>query len=108
MYSFTIINPLFLDPWLKKQIPCLLVLTDCLKLFRMTRSLLQQNMRMAITAEAVCEVARAADIEITPGDLVKHYATLLTNASDAVAVENFDLCSWDVGELLWAMRQWKS
>ena len=70
--------------------------------------LLQQNMRMAITAEAVCEVARAADIEITPGDLVKYYATLLTNASDAVAVENFDLCSWDVGELLWAMRQWKS
>ena len=70
--------------------------------------LLQQNMRMAITAEAVCEVARAADIEITPSDLVKYYATLLTNASDAVAVENFNICSWDVGELLWAMRQWKS
>ena len=70
-------------------------------------ALLQQKMRVAITAEAVCEVARAADIDITPGELVKHYATLLTNASDAVAVENFDLCSWDVGELLWAMRQWK-
>ena len=68
---------------------------------------LERQLRLAITAQQVCNVASSAEIEITPGDLVKHYAGLLVGASDDVAVANFDLCSWDSGELLWAMRQWK-
>ena len=40
--------------------------------------------------------------------MVKHYAQELVNADDTTAVENFDLCSWDAGELLWAMSNWKA
>ena len=68
---------------------------------------LERQLELAITAQQVCNIASSAEIEITPGDLVKHYAGLLVSASDDVAVANFDLCSWDSGELLWAMRQWK-
>lgn len=68
---------------------------------------LERQLRLAITAQQVCNVASSAEIEISPGDLVKHYAGLLVSAPDDVAVANFDLCSWDSGELLWAMRQWK-
>ena len=72
-----------------------------------TDPILERQLRLAITAQHVCDVASSAGIEIMPGDLVKHYAGLLLQASDDVAVANFDLCSWDAGELLWAMRQWK-
>lgn len=68
--------------------------------------MLERQLRLAITAQQVCDAASSVDIEIMPVDLVKHYAGLLVSASDDVAVANFDLCSWDSGELLWAMRQW--
>ena len=56
---------------------------------------------MAATAAAVSEVAALAGFEIAPAALVKHYAQRLLDATDATAVHNFDLCSWDAGELLW-------
>ena len=58
---------------------------------------------MATTAAAVSEVAALAGFEIAPAALVKHYAQRLL---DAPAVHNFDLCSWDACELLWAMSNW--
>jgi hypothetical protein len=32
----------------------------------------------------------------------------LLDASDATAIHNFDLCSWDAGELLWTMKNWQA
>jgi len=63
---------------------------------------------MATTAAAVSEVAAQAGVEIAPAALVKHYAQRLLEAPDATAVHNFDLCSWDAGELLWTMKNWLS
>ena len=57
-------------------------------------------------ADAISEVAAQAGIHIDPAALVKHYAQRLLDAPDATAVHNFDLCSWDAGELLWAMNNW--
>ena len=55
---------------------------------------------MATTAAAVSEVAaQAGVIHIEPAALVKHYAQRMLDASDATAIHNFDLCSWDAGEL---------
>ena len=68
---------------------------------------LKRGLRMATTAAAVSEVAALAGFEIAPAALVKHYAQRLLEASDATAVHNFDLCSWDAGELLWAMNNWR-
>jgi len=68
---------------------------------------LKQQLRMAVTAEAVCNVAREAGVEINPAALVKFYAQSLVDAPDAIVVENFNVCSWDAGELLWAMTHWK-
>ena len=62
---------------------------------------------MATTASAVSEVAAQAGVTIDPAALVKHYAQRLLEASDATAIHNFDLCSWDAGELLWAMKNWR-
>ena len=67
---------------------------------------LKRGLRMATTAAAVSEVAALAGFEIAPAALVKHYAQRLLDAPDATAVHNFDLCSWDAGELLWAMNNW--
>ncbi|WP_253912350.1 Nif11-like leader peptide family natural product precursor [Synechococcus sp. KORDI-52] len=67
---------------------------------------LERQLKMATTASAICEVASSAGIELRPADVVKHYANRLLSASDEVSVQNFDLCSWDAGELLWAMKQW--
>ena len=61
---------------------------------------------MATTASALSEVAAQAGVTIEPAALVKHYAQRLLDSSDATAVHNFDLCSWDAGELLWAMNNW--
>ena len=67
---------------------------------------LKRGLRMATTAAAVSEVAALEGFEIAPAALVKHYAQRLLDAPDATAVHNFDLCSWDAGELLWAMNNW--
>ena len=67
---------------------------------------LKRGLRMATSAAAVSEVAAQAGVTIEPAALVKHYAQRLLDASDATAVQNFDLCSWDAGELLWAMNNW--
>lgn len=67
---------------------------------------LKRGLRMATTAAAVSEVAAQAGVEIAPAALVKHYAQRLLDAPDTTAVHNFDLCSWDAGELLWAMNNW--
>ena len=69
---------------------------------------MKRGLRMATTAGAVSEVAAQAGVEIAPAALVKHYAQRLLDAPDATAVHNFDLCSWDAGELLWAMNNWKA
>jgi hypothetical protein len=69
---------------------------------------LKRSLRMATTAAAVSEVAAQAGVEIAPAALVKHYAQRLLEAPDATAVHNFDLCSWDAGELLWTMKNWLS
>ena len=63
--------------------------------------------RMTTTAAAVSEVAAQAGIHIDPAALVKHYAQSMLDASDATAIHNFDLCSWDAGELLWTMNNWR-
>ena len=68
---------------------------------------LKRSLRMATTASAVSEVAAKAGVTIDPAALVKHYAQRLLDASDATAIHNFDLCSWDAGELLWAMKNWR-
>ena len=67
---------------------------------------LKRGLRMATTAGAVSEVAAQAGVAIEPAALVKHYAQRLLDASDATAIHNFDLCSWDAGELLWTMKNW--
>ena len=69
---------------------------------------LKRSLRMATTAAAVSEVAAQAGVEIAPAALVKHYAQRLLDAPDGTAVHNFDLCSWDAGELLWTMKNWLS
>ena len=68
---------------------------------------LKRSLRIATTASAVSEVAAKAGVTIDPAALVKHYAQRLLEASDATAIHNFDLCSWDAGELLWAMKNWR-
>ena len=68
---------------------------------------LKRGLRMATTAGAVSELAAQAGVEVDPAALVKHYAQRLLDASDATAIHNFDLCSWDAGELLWAMKNWR-
>ena len=68
---------------------------------------LKRGLRMATTAAAVSEMAALAGFEIAPAALVKHYAQRLLDASDATAIHNFDLCSWDTGELLWTMKNWR-
>ena len=68
---------------------------------------LKRSLRMATTASAVSEVAAQAGVTIEPAALVKHYAQRLLEASDATAIHNFDLCSWDAGELLWTMKNWR-
>ena len=68
---------------------------------------LKRGLRMATTAAAVSEVAALAGFEIAPAALVKHYAQSLLDAPDATAIHNFDLCSWDAGELLWTMNNWR-
>jgi len=65
---------------------------------------LKRGLLMATTAAAISEVAALAGFEIAPAALVKHYAQ--APIPDATAVHNFDLCSWDAGELLWAMNNW--
>jgi hypothetical protein len=69
---------------------------------------LKRGLRMATTAGAVSELAAQAGVEIDPAALVKHYAQRLLDASDATAIHNFDLCSWDAGELLWTMKNWQA
>ena len=68
---------------------------------------LKRSLRMATTASAVSEVAAQAGVTIDPAALVKHYAQHLLDYSDATAIHNFDLCSWDAGELLWTMKNWR-
>jgi hypothetical protein len=68
---------------------------------------LKRSLRMATTASAVSEVAAQAGVTIDPAALVKHYAQRLLDSSDATAIHNFDLCSWDAGELLWTMKNWR-
>ena len=68
---------------------------------------LKGKLRMATTAGAIVEAAAEVGIQLSPVDVVKHYAQELVNSDDTTAVENFDLCSWDAGELLWAMSNWK-
>ena len=46
--------------------------------------------------------------EIGPAQLVKHYAQLLVEADDELAIRNFDRCGWDAGELLWLLKTWES
>ena len=69
---------------------------------------LKRGLRMATTAGAVSELAAQAGVEIDPAALVKHDAQRLLDASDATAIHNFDLCSWDAGELLWTMSNWQA
>lgn len=68
---------------------------------------LKGKLRMATTAGAIAEAAAEVGIKLSPAAVVKHYAQELVNSDDTTAVENFDLCSWDAGELLWAMSNWK-
>ena len=68
---------------------------------------LKRGLRMATTAAAVSEVAAQAGIHIEPAALVKHYAHSMLDASDATAIHTVDLCSWDAGELLWTMNNWR-
>jgi len=68
---------------------------------------LKGKLRMATTAVAIAEAAAEVGIKLSPAAVVKHYAQELVNSDDTTAVENFDLCSWDAGELLWAMSNWK-
>jgi hypothetical protein len=69
---------------------------------------LARKLRMATTAGAIAEAAADAGIKLDPAAVVKHYARQLLEADDATTVHNFDLCSWDAGELLWAMQNWKA
>ena len=73
-----------------------------------TDETLKRKLRMATTAGAIAEAAAEVGIQLNPAAVVKHYAQELVNADDTTAVENFDLCSWDAGELLWAMSNWKA
>ena len=68
---------------------------------------LKGKLRMATTSSAIAEAAAEVGIKLSPAAVVKHYAQELVNSDDTTAVENFDLCSWDAGELLWAMSNWK-
>ena len=68
---------------------------------------LKRKLRMATTAGAIAEAAADARIKLDPAAVVKHYARQLLEADDATTVHNFDLCSWDAGELFWAMQNWK-
>jgi hypothetical protein len=69
---------------------------------------LERKLRMATTAGAIADAAAAAGLKLDPAAVVKHYARQLLEADDATTVHNFDLCSWDAGELLWAMKNWKA
>jgi hypothetical protein len=69
---------------------------------------LQRQLRVATTADDLARVANAAGMALEPAQLVKHYARLLLEADDALAVRNFDRCSWDAGELLWLLKTWEA
>lgn len=68
---------------------------------------LQRQLRLATTAGRISELAREAGFELEPAQLVKHYARLLLEAEDGLAVRNFDRCGWDAGELLWLLKTWE-
>lgn len=52
-------------------------------------------------------MAAAAGISLNGAALVKHFARLLADSDDALAVKNFDDFGWDAGELLWILQNWK-
>jgi predicted ribosomally synthesized peptide with nif11-like leader len=69
---------------------------------------LQRQLRLATTAGRISELAQEAGFALEPAQLVKHYARLLLEAEDGLAVRNFDRCGWDAGELLWLLKTWEA
>lgn len=61
---------------------------------------------LTATIAAFVAAVRESDA-LQPAQLVKHYAWLLVEADDALAIRNFDRCSWDAGELLWLLKTWE-
>ena len=53
---------------------------------------LQRKLRLATTAEALSELAAEAGFDLEPAYFVKHYARLLLEATDELAVRNFNRC----------------
>lgn len=68
---------------------------------------LQQQLRKVTTAAGLAEVATMAGYPMEAGNLVKGFAQTLLESDDALAVRNFDTLGWDVGELLWAVKNWE-
>lgn len=68
---------------------------------------LQRQLKLTSTAAGLSEVAAQAGFTIQPAEIVKHYARLLLESQDELAVRNFDRCSWDAGELLWLIKTWE-
>jgi|UniRef100_UPI00404BA421 hypothetical protein len=65
------------------------------------------QLRGVTTAAGLAEVANAIGLDIPPAALVKGFAQLLLEASDDLAIRNFDNLGWDMGELLWAAKTWE-
>jgi len=63
--------------------------------------------RGVTTAAGLAEVASAIGLDIPQAALVKGFAQLLLEASDDLAIRNFDNLGWDMGELLWAAKTWE-
>jgi uncharacterized membrane protein YqhA len=68
---------------------------------------LQRKAKEATTVEDLEAVAAAAGISLSGVTLVKHFARLLAESDDALAVKNFDALGWDAGELLWILKNWE-
>jgi hypothetical protein len=68
---------------------------------------LQYKAKLATSADDLVALAAEAGISLSGAALVKHFARLLAESDDALAVRNFDSLGWDAGELLWILKNWE-
>ncbi len=68
---------------------------------------LQRKVRECCSAEQLAAVAEEEGFGISGAEFVKYFAQQLLASDDGRATRNFDILSWDIGELLWILKSWE-
>lgn len=72
-----------------------------------TEPAVQHKVRGCCTAAELAAVAEDEGFNISGADLIKYFAQQLLSSDDERTSRNFDILSWDVGELLWILKSWE-